>query len=83
MHPSQKDKVMRRSFTRGKRPWQLVTTCLVVVFFVLYPTLIKQIARLNACERYEFGGAEAGVLCPDVLLASGTGTGSRSQSAPR
>ena len=61
MHPSQKRKVMQRSFTRGKRPWQLVVTCLVVVFFVLYATLIKQIARLNDCRRYDFGGPGSGV----------------------
>ena len=66
MHPSQRRKVMQRSFTRGKRWWQLVTTCFVVVVFVLYPTLIKQIAWLNDCKRYDFGGtkSESGVSAP-------------------
>ena len=66
MHPSQRVKMMRRSFLRGKSGWQIVITCLMVVVYFLYPTLIRQVATLNHCNNYDFEGS--GV--PPSLLSS-------------
>ena len=62
LHPSQQEKARQRSFTRGKSPWQLIVTVLMVVFYFLYPSLIQQIANINNCDTYEFDGPGKGWL---------------------
>ena len=55
LHPSQRRRILERSFMRGKSTWQVVMSCVMVAFYFLYPTLIAQIAELNHCVRYDFG----------------------------
>ena len=62
LHPSQQQKVRERSFTKGKSNWQLMVTCFMVVFYFLYPSLIQQIADINTCDTYDWGGPAPGVL---------------------
>jgi hypothetical protein len=61
LHPSQQQKVRERSFTKGKSNWQLMVTCFMVVFYFLYPSLIQQIADINTCDTYDWGGPAPGV----------------------
>ena len=69
MHPEQRKKRRQRSFTQGKAKWQLVVTCLMVVFYFLYPSLMQQIASINTCETYDIGGSTPGV--PGTFLCRG------------